>query len=82
MNRSVTGLTESFCSVAIVQTTKEPMQMLNKDFLGGQRMHIGGDSATEKKHGMITSKKIRLQKLLPGMWTSYQHFRQVSRLGH
>lgn len=40
------------------------------------------DGATENKYSMITSNKIELQKLHPGMWTSYQPIRQVSRLGH
>lgn len=40
------------------------------------------DSATENKYSMITSNKIELQKLLPGMWTSYQPISKVSRLGH
>lgn len=40
------------------------------------------DSAIENKCSMITSNKINLQKLHPGMWTSYQPIGQVSRLGH
>lgn len=39
------------------------------------------DDATENKYSVITSNKIELQKLHPGMWTSYQPIRQVSRLG-
>ena len=40
------------------------------------------ESATENKYSMISSDKIELQKLHPGMWTPYQPIRQVSRLSH
>lgn len=40
------------------------------------------DSTNEIEYSMISSDKLKLQKLGLGMWTSYEPIRQVSRLSH